>query len=106
MILNRTSLALSGKIICGMHSKPHGDDINAMTECVTDYINFCLESIISTRTVRHLPKNKPLITSDPQTLLNFKKKAFREGDRELLGTVQKQLKNKTIEYKEVYRKKL
>ena len=30
----------------------HLDDINAMTECVTDYINFCVDNTIPIRLVR------------------------------------------------------
>jgi len=51
----------------------HGDYISAMTECVTDYINFCVESIVPTRTIRHFPNKKPWITSDLEKLMNMKK---------------------------------
>ena len=77
-----------------------------MTECVTDYINFCVDSIVPTRTVRCFPNNKPWITRDLKKLLNIKKKAFRDGDRELLKTTQKQIKAQTRKCKEDYRKKL
>jgi len=63
-----------------------------MTECMKYDINFCVESIIPTRTVRYSPSNKPWIPSDLKKLLNMKKKAFREEDRESLRTVQKQRK--------------
>ena len=86
--------------------EPHGDDINALTECVTDYINFCVDTIVPTRTVRCFPNNKPWITSDLKKLLNIKKKAFRDGDRELLKSTQKQLKIQTKRCKEDYRRKL
>ena len=75
--------------------EPRGYDINAMNECVTNYITFCVESIMPTRTVRCFLNNKPWITSDLKRLLNksltltqIKKKAFREEDRELLRDVQ------------------
>jgi len=55
-----------------------------MTEFVTDYINFSVENIIPTRTVKCFPNNKPWITSDLKKLLNMNKKAYRE----LLKTVQ------------------
>nr|XP_054594182.1 uncharacterized protein LOC107378612 isoform X1 [Nothobranchius furzeri]XP_054594190.1 uncharacterized protein LOC107378612 isoform X1 [Nothobranchius furzeri] len=82
------------------------EDINAMTGCVTDYINFCVENIIPTRTVRRFANNKPWITSELKNLLNEKKRAFKEGDRELLRSIQKQLKIKIRDSKEAYRKKL
>uniref|UniRef100_A0A1A8RXB6 Reverse transcriptase domain-containing protein n=1 Tax=Nothobranchius rachovii TaxID=451742 RepID=A0A1A8RXB6_9TELE len=82
------------------------EDINAMTGCVTDYINFCVDNIIPTRTVRCFANNKPWITSELKNLLNEKKRAFKEGDRELLRSIQKQLKIKIRDSKEAYRKKL
>ena len=36
--------------------EPHGDDINAMTECVTDYVNIYVDN---TRTVTRFSNNKP-----------------------------------------------
>ena len=45
-----------------------------MTERATDYINFCVDNTILTRTVRCFPSNKPWITSDLKELLNKKKK--------------------------------
>ena len=86
--------------------QPHGDNINAMTECVTDYINFCVDIIVPTRTVKCFPNNKSWITTDLKKLLNIKKKAFRDGNRELLKTTQKQIKAQTRKCKEDYRKKL
>lgn len=38
---------------------PHGDDIDSLTDCITDYINFCVENTVPTRTVRCFPNNKP-----------------------------------------------
>ena len=67
--------------------KPHGDDISSMAECITDDINFCVDTI-PTRTVRYFPNNKPWITSDLKELLNMgKKRAFREGDGDMLRSV-------------------
>ena len=51
-----------------------------MTECVTYYINFCLESTIPSRTVRSFTTNKLWITSDLRQLFNRMEKAFREGE--------------------------
>ena len=44
-------------------------------------------------------------TSDLKVLLN-KKKAFRDGDRELLKSAQRELRVRQRENKEAYRKKL
>ena len=55
--------------------KSHGDYINVMTGYVKDYINFCVESIIPSCTVRSFPDNPQW----PEKLPNRKKKSFKEG---------------------------
>ena len=59
---------------------------------ITDYINFCRDTVIPVRTVRCYPNNKPWITSDIKDLLNEKKRVFQNGDRERWRTVQQELK--------------
>ena len=54
------------------HWESHGDDINAMIECVTDSGSFCVDNTIPTRTVRCFPNYKPWITSNLKELLNKK----------------------------------
>ncbi|KAL6473956.1 hypothetical protein MHYP_G00175170 [Metynnis hypsauchen] len=61
--------------------EPHGEDIDGLTECITDYINFCVDSTVPTRIVKCYPNNKPWVTKDIKALLNEKKRAFRAGDR-------------------------
>lgn len=72
--------------------EPHGEDIDDMTDCITEYIRFCEHTTTPTRTVHCFPNNKPLITSDLKALLNKKKRAFRSGDREELRRVQHELR--------------
>lgn len=60
-------------VLCG----PHGEDINNMTDCISEYITFCDQTTIRTRTVSCFPNNTPQITSDLKVLLNQKKAAFR-----------------------------
>ena len=55
---------------------------------------------LNLQTARCFPNNISLITSDLKKWHKIKKKTFRERDRELLRTVQKQLKKKTTECKE------
>ncbi|KAI4875864.1 hypothetical protein NFI96_034110, partial [Prochilodus magdalenae] len=52
---------------------PHGEDIGGVTHCVTDYLNFCMDVAVPTKTVRCFPNNKPWITSDVKGILNQKK---------------------------------
>ena len=87
-------------------SDSHGEDIDNLTDSITDYINFCVENTVPTRTVRYFSNNKPWITPDIKALLKEKKRAFRSGDREDLKTVQKELRRKIREEKDRYRKKM
>ncbi|MBN3311637.1 MROH1 protein, partial [Atractosteus spatula] len=86
--------------------EPHGDDIDSMVDCVTDYINFCVDNTIPTKDVHCFSNNKPWITSDLKALLNDKKRAFRRGDKEEVKRVQRELKQKLRESKDAYRKKI
>ena len=89
-----------------VHCEPHGEDIDGLTECITDYINFCVDGIVPARTVRCYPNNKPWVTKDIKAILNKKKRAFRGGNREELRDIQRDLKAKIKEAKDGYRRKL
>ena len=67
-------------------------DIDRRVSTITDYINFCRDTVIPVRTVRCYPNNKPWITSDIKELLNQKKMAFQNGDGERRRNVQRELK--------------
>ncbi|CAM4691197.1 unnamed protein product [Leuciscus chuanchicus] len=84
----------------------YGDDIEGVTHCTTNYLNFCMDIVVPTRTVRCFPNNQPWITSDVKDLLNKKKRVFKEGDQAKLRCVQGELKIKLKEAKEEYRKKV
>ena len=64
---------------------------------VTEYINFCVDAIVPSRTVKCFPKNKPWLTADLKELLNNKKRAFRNWDRNEQKRLQKELKMKLKE---------
>ncbi|KAK7922573.1 hypothetical protein WMY93_009475 [Mugilogobius chulae] len=85
---------------------PHGEDINAMTECITDYINFCFENTVPSRTVRCFSNNKPWINPDIKALLKEKKRAFKSGNKDRLRTAQKKLRRKIRRAKAAYRRRM
>ena len=62
----------------------HGEDIDSLTGCVTDYVNFCVDNTVSTRTVRCFSNNKPWINPNIKALLKEKNRAFRSGNKEKL----------------------
>jgi len=83
----------------------YGDDIDGLTECITHYINFCYDDIIPSIEIHCFLNNKPWITSSLKALLNEKRKAFREEDRNKIK-LQRVLKQEIKKGKEVYRLKL
>ncbi|TWW54745.1 hypothetical protein D4764_0240700 [Takifugu flavidus] len=87
-------------------SDAHGEDIDNLTSCITDYINFCVENTVPTRTVRSFSNSKPWITPDIKALLKEKKRAFVSGDKEELKTVQRELRRKIRQEKDNYRRKM
>ncbi|TWW68206.1 hypothetical protein D4764_19G0000040 [Takifugu flavidus] len=87
-------------------SDAHGEDIDNLTNCITDYINFCVENTVPTRTVRSFSNSKPWITPDIKALLKEKKRAFVSGDKEELKTVQRELRRKIRQEKDNYRRKM
>ena len=84
----------------------HGEDIDQMTNCITDYIRFCEDTNMPVRTMHCFSNNKPLIISDLKALLNKLKRAFRSGDREEQRSVQRKLRVMLRTCKDSYRRKL
>ncbi|KAK0135785.1 hypothetical protein N1851_028349 [Merluccius polli] len=82
------------------------EDIDGLTDCLTDYINFCTDVNIPSREIRCYPNNKPWVTSNLKALLNQKKEAFRMGDRITAKEIQRELKVKIKEGKQAYSHKL
>ncbi|KAI3375636.1 hypothetical protein L3Q82_003949 [Scortum barcoo] len=85
---------------------PHGEDIEGMTHCLTDYLNFCADVVSPVKTVRCYPNNKPWVTREVKTVLNKKKAAFRSRDREAMKAAQQEVKHCVKEAKDSYRRKV
>ena len=85
---------------------PHGEDNDSLTECITDYINFCVDCIVPAWTVTCYSNNKPWITKDIKAVLNNKKRTIRDGNRDEVRRVQGVLKLIIREAKDNYRRKL
>ena len=50
--------------------EPHGNNIDSMTDCITEYISFCVDNVVPARKVRCFANNKPWNTCDLKGLLN------------------------------------
>ncbi|XP_054872156.1 uncharacterized protein LOC111569300 [Amphiprion ocellaris] len=89
-------------VLCG----PHEEDIDSLTDTITDYINFCAENIVPTRKVRCFSNNKPWVSLELKALLKEKRRVFGSGDKEELRRVQKEIKKKIKVDKASYRTKM
>ncbi|KAI4898460.1 hypothetical protein NFI96_011945, partial [Prochilodus magdalenae] len=87
-------------------SDPNEEDIDSLTHCITDYVDFCVENTVPTKTIQCFSNNKPWINPDIKALLKEKKRAFRSGDKDELKAVQRELRRKIREGKASYRRKL
>ena len=89
-----------------LQSSPLHSNIDNLTDYITDYINFCVENTVPTRTLQYFPNNKPWINPDTKTLLKEKKRVFKSGNKEELKTVHRELRKKIREGKACYRRKM
>ena len=51
----------------------NNNNIDKISEVVTDYINYCMENIVPTKRVKCFANNKPWVTKGLKTILNEKK---------------------------------
>lgn len=84
----------------------HGEDIEGVTQCLTEYMNFCMDTVVPVRTVSCFPNNKPWVTSEVKAVLNKNKKAFKNRNHEEMRQVQRELNLCLKEAMEEYRRKL
>lgn len=65
-----------------------------------------MDCIVPAKIVHCYPNNKPWVTRDIKDIRNAKRRAFRDGNREEMNAIQRELKEKIMEAKEKYRRKL
>lgn len=66
-------------------------DMDSATESITDYINFCIDAVIPSKTVRRYPNNKPYFNSDIKECIKRKNAAFKVGNKGAIRAAQKDL---------------
>ncbi|KAK0139794.1 hypothetical protein N1851_023295 [Merluccius polli] len=62
-----------------------------LNDTITSYLNFCADNIVDTKEVRIYPNNKPWVNNSFKHILNQKKIAFKEGDRQNVKDLEKEL---------------
>lgn len=66
-----------------------GETLEETCTVTTDYINFCVQSIIPTKMVKVYPNNKMYVTKDIKQVINLRKLAFKNKDRRELQKTDK-----------------
>ena len=82
------------------------NDLDEANDVVTDYIKFCESVCIKTKTIKSFPNNKPWVTKEIKEVINEKKRAFAEGNKDKIKAVQKKLSKMIREGKDKYKQKL
>ena len=81
-------------------------DLNLLTDCITSYLSFCVDTVIPTKQVKLYPNNKPWVTKDLKQCLNNKKVAFLQGDKNRVKECNSELRRKTRLAKLHYKNKV
>ena len=82
------------------------ESVHEAADVVTDYISFCEDLVIPTKTVKLFPNNKPWISKSTKHLLNEKKVAFQTGNRVERKLIQGKLKRGLRQEKREYKEKI
>ena len=67
-------------------------DVSELADTVCSYISFCVECVIPRKSVKIFSHNKPWVTKRVKEMLNKKKPAFREKDKDQFKSLNKKLK--------------
>ena len=65
--------------------------LNEATVLISDYIDFCITTIIKEKEVKIYPNNKPWMSKEIKGLLKQKEQAARENDKQMKRTIQKEI---------------
>ena len=74
--------SLNGCFLCTDWSIFHTgtSSLDEAADAVSSYVNFCVDNVISCKTVKSYPNNKPWVTTQLKDLKG-KQFAFRKGDK-------------------------
>jgi len=76
--------AVAGSLACTDWSVffEAGLDLDTLTTTVTDYIQFCVDSLVPNRTIKVFGNNKPWMTKDIRDLILAKHSTRKSGDKQ------------------------
>ena len=81
-------------------------DINELTDVVTSWSSYCESIVIPDKIIKVYPNSKPWISKSLRSLLQKKRKAFREGNTVELRSLQKEIKREVRIGKNNYKSKI
>ena len=91
---------------CTMWEEFQQDSLDETVTVTTDYIGFCVQSVIPSKEIKIYPNNKMYVTRDVKHLMNLRKIAFRNKDIRELKRLEKELKGKLHDAKRAHKLQL
>ena len=80
--------------------------LDEAAEVVTSYIQFCEDMLVSEKTFKQYPNNKPWIDKRCRQFINQKTEAFHNSDRDAMKNIEKDFKRHIVERKREFGKKI
>jgi hypothetical protein len=99
-------MALQGCFDCTSWEGFKCPDLNVQVEVISDYITFCVDSVLPTKTVKTYPNNKPWVSGKLKSLLNKKKLAHIHKDEIAKRDTQREIKRQIKIDKNTYKQKV
>lgn len=81
-------------------------NIDELTGVITDYTNFCVDTVIPCKTVKIFANNKPWISKELKSILNEKKRAFCARDKIKVKCIQTEINKQVKKCKQKYKDKI
>ena len=79
------------------------DSLDELTDVVTSYVSFCVDTVVPVQKCKVYPNNKPWVSKQLKKVLNEKKRAYLQADlverREVQRTVRSEIRKARESYK-------
>ena len=82
------------------------ESFDTLCSTITDYINFCVESIIPTKEIKKYPNSKPWLNRNIRQKIRAKNEAFKTNDRHLYQEAKRNLDREIKFAKKSYAKSI
>lgn len=82
------------------------DNIDELSDAISSYITFCVDSAIETKNVTIYPNNKPWVTKDLKSVINKKRRVFYLGDTQEKKNISREVRNEARKARINYKNKI